>query len=84
MYRAKLEQPRQDKNLLYPQEEPIEPTNEGLLSDVLLESPIASVSTVGRGHPSVVSLFVTQCVDPYSKGERGRRVRGRGGGGDSS
>ncbi len=91
MCSAKPEQPRQDKNLMYPPEEPMKPIKEGLLSDVLLESPFASVSTVGRDHPSLVFLFVTQCVDPYSeqggKGDGGGGVRGgegRGRGGDSS
>ncbi len=32
------------------------PTKEGPLSFVLNESPFASVSTVSRGHPSLVSL----------------------------
>jgi hypothetical protein len=39
--------------------EPNEPTREGPLSYVLLESPFASVSTVGRGHPSLVSLVTS-------------------------
>jgi hypothetical protein len=42
----------QDKNLLYLDNEPNEPTKEGLLSFVLLESPFLSVSTVSRGQPS--------------------------------
>jgi hypothetical protein len=33
-------------------------TKEGTLSVVLFESPFTSVSTVGRGHPSLVSLIV--------------------------
>ncbi len=33
-----------------------EPTKEGPLSYVLQESPFASVSTVSRGHPSLISL----------------------------
>jgi hypothetical protein len=40
---------------LYWDDEPNEPTKERLLSYVLLESPFASISTVSRGHPSVVS-----------------------------
>jgi hypothetical protein len=35
-----------------------EPTKEGPLSFVLLETPIASVSTVSRGHPSLISLML--------------------------
>jgi hypothetical protein len=58
---------KEGQKSFYPPEKPMKPTKEGLLSDIPLESPFASVSTVGRGHPSVVSLFVTQCVDPYSK-----------------
>jgi hypothetical protein len=41
---------RQDKNN--------EPTKEGPPSFVLLESPFTSVSTVSRGHPSLVSLVL--------------------------
>ncbi len=33
-----------------------EPAKEGLLSYVLLEPPFASISTVCRGHPSLVPL----------------------------
>ncbi len=36
-----LEHPRQDKNLLYRHDEPNEPTMEGVLSYVLLESPFS-------------------------------------------
>jgi hypothetical protein len=35
-----------------------ETTKEGPLSYVLLETPIASVSTVSRGHPSLISLML--------------------------
>jgi hypothetical protein len=35
-----------------------EPTKEGPLSYVLLETPIASVSTVSRGNPSPISLML--------------------------
>jgi hypothetical protein len=52
-----LEQPRQDKNLFYQHNEPNEPTSEGHLSYVLLESQFSSVSTVNRGHPSLVSMI---------------------------
>jgi hypothetical protein len=55
---GRLEQPMQDKNLLYQHDEPIEPTKEGPLA--LLKYPFASVSTLTRGHPSLVSL-----VGPY-------------------
>ncbi len=48
---GRLEQPRQDKNLLYWNDEPNEPIKEGPLSFVLFESPFASVSTVRRVHP---------------------------------
>ncbi len=48
-----LEQPRQNKNLFCLHDEP---TKEGPLKYVLQESPFASVSTVSRGHPSLVSL----------------------------
>jgi hypothetical protein len=53
---SRLEQSRQNKNLLNWHEKPNEPTKEGPLSFVLFESPFTSVSTVSRGHPSLVSL----------------------------
>jgi hypothetical protein len=39
---------------------PTEPTKEGTLSFVLFESPFTSVSTVSRGHLSLVSLIGTE------------------------
>jgi hypothetical protein len=57
-----LEQPMHEKNLLYRQDKPNEPIKEGLLSGVLFESPFTSVSTDSRGHPSVISLPVTQDI----------------------
>ncbi len=48
-----LEQPRQDKSLLYGHNESSEPTKEGTLSFVLFESPFTSVSPVGGCHPSL-------------------------------
>jgi hypothetical protein len=39
--------------------EPNEPTMEESLSYVLLESTFASLSTVGKGHPSLVSLVMS-------------------------
>jgi hypothetical protein len=39
-----------------PAEKPNEPLKEGSLSCVLFESPFTSVSTAGRGHPSLASL----------------------------
>jgi hypothetical protein len=38
------------------------PTKTGPLSYVLFEPPFTSVSTVSRGHPSLVSAF-----EPYKK-----------------
>jgi hypothetical protein len=46
----------QNKNLFYLHNEP---TKEGHLSFVLLESPFLSVSTVSRGQPSLVFLCLT-------------------------
>ncbi len=60
---GRLEQPRQNKNLLYRHDLPNEPTKKGPLSFVLLESPFTSISTVSRGHPSQVSLL-GRCSDP--------------------
>ncbi len=54
-----LKQPKKDKSLLYRHEKHNDPTKEGPLSYVLQESPCASVSTVGRAHPSLVSLPAT-------------------------
>jgi hypothetical protein len=42
---------------LYQHDKPNEPTKKGALSFVLFEYPFASVSTVSRGHPSLVSLL---------------------------
>jgi hypothetical protein len=56
---GRLEQPRQNKNLLYRQDRPSEASKEGPLSFVLFESPFASVSTVSQGPPlSIVSLML--------------------------
>ncbi len=54
-----------EKNLLYWHYEPSEPTKEGHLLYILLESPFASVSTVSRGHPSLVSLVSLYHLDWY-------------------
>jgi hypothetical protein len=48
---GQLEQSSQNKNLLYRQDKPNEPTKEGSLSYVLLDSPFTSVTTVGRVIP---------------------------------
>jgi hypothetical protein len=55
---TRLDQPRQNKNLLYRYGKPNEPTKEGSLSIVLFESPFTSVSAVSRAHPSLVSLLL--------------------------
>jgi hypothetical protein len=56
---GRLDQQRQNKNLLYRHDKPKEPTKKGPLSFVLFECPFTSVSTVSRGHPSlyIVSLI---------------------------
>ncbi len=43
--------------VLYRHDKPNEPTKKGPLSFVLFESPFTSVSTVSRGHHSLVSLY---------------------------
>jgi hypothetical protein len=48
---GRLEQPRQDINLLYWYDKLNVPTKAGPLSFVFFESPFTSVSTVIRGHP---------------------------------
>ncbi len=53
---SRQEQLRQNENLLYQHDKPNEPTKEGPLSFVLFELPFTWVSTVSRGHPSLVSL----------------------------
>ncbi len=57
---GQLEQARQNKSLLYRHDEPNDSAKEGSRSfiPVLIESPFASVSTVNRIHPSVVSLLL--------------------------
>ncbi len=57
LYWADPDQPRQDKKSLVPARQPNEPTKEGPPSFVLRKSQFASVSTVRRGHPSLVSLI---------------------------
>jgi hypothetical protein len=56
--RQAIEQPRLNKNLFYNvQAQQAQRTNqERTLSNVLFKSPFTSVSTVSRGHPSLVSL----------------------------
>ncbi len=53
---GRLEQSRQNKNLLYRHDKLNEPTKTRPLSFVLFESPFTSVSTVSRGHPALVSM----------------------------
>jgi hypothetical protein len=51
-----VEQPRAEQKSLVPARQ-AQRTNVGrTLSFVLLESPFTSVSTISRGHPSLVSL----------------------------
>ncbi len=57
---GRLEQARQVKNLLYRHDKTNEPTKGWPLSNVLRESPLDSVSTAGKCHPSLVSLESTQ------------------------
>jgi hypothetical protein len=59
---GRQEQPRKNKNLLYRQDKRNEPSNKVPLS---FESPFTSVSTVGRSHPSLVSLFTTEYAVQY-------------------
>ncbi len=49
-----LEQPRQDKNLMYRHDEPGKSTKEGPLSFVLLESPFAKFQQSALATPSPV------------------------------
>jgi hypothetical protein len=44
---------------MYQHDKPNEPTKEGHLSFVFFEFPFTSVSTVSRGHPSLVSRSST-------------------------
>jgi hypothetical protein len=50
--------PEDEQNLLYRHSKPNEPAKEGPLSLVPFGSPFTSVSTVSRGHPSLISLGV--------------------------
>jgi hypothetical protein len=63
----RLEQPRQDKNLLYRHNKPNVPTKEGPLPFVLHKSPVASVSKVSRDHPSLVMPVSCQTLAPASQ-----------------
>ncbi len=45
---------------MYQHTKPGEPTKQGHLLFVLFESPITSVSTVSRGHPTLVSWFISE------------------------
>ncbi len=60
---GRLQQPRQNKSILYRHDKPNKPAKEGPLSFVLFESPFIPVSTVSRGHPSVISLHITKETD---------------------
>ncbi len=62
------------KTLFYRQDKPNEPTKKGTLSFVLFESPFTSVSTVSRGHPSLVSLAINSAVLTH-RGGRGGRIQ---------
>jgi hypothetical protein len=55
-----VKHPWQNKNLLYRHYKPNEPTKEGSHSIELFKSPSTSVSTVSRGHPSLVYLSLIQ------------------------
>ncbi len=48
---GQIEQPRQNKNLVYRHEKPNEPTKEGPISHELFESPFTSVPIKSWGHP---------------------------------
>ncbi len=52
---------RAAKSLLYRHDKPNEPTKKGPLPIVLFESPFIPVSTVSKGHPSLVSLGSNVC-----------------------
>jgi hypothetical protein len=54
---------------LYRNNEPNEPAKEGPLSFALFESPFTSISTVNRGHPSLVSLVETITTTTNGKSE---------------
>jgi hypothetical protein len=56
--------PSQNKYLLYWHDKPKEPNKEGPLTFLLFEPQFTSVSTVGRIHPSLVSLrFTLEAVE---------------------
>ncbi len=61
---ARPEQSRQDKSLLYCQDQPNEPTKEGPFSNVLCESPFTSVTTVSKGHSPLLSLWLIHSSKP--------------------
>ncbi len=55
-----LEQPRQDKNLLYRHDKPYEPTKEGPLSFVLFESPLPQFQQ--SAGPQLSSFSGLECL----------------------
>ncbi len=59
------------KSLVYWHIKPNEPTKEGPLAFVLVESPFVSASTVSSGHPSLVSLGLWRYLPRYISKERG-------------
>jgi hypothetical protein len=54
---GQLKQPRQSKKSLVLAVQAKKPIKKGPLSFVLFESPITSVSTVSRSHPSLIFLL---------------------------
>jgi hypothetical protein len=64
---GRLEQPSTEQK-------PNEPSKEGPLSFVFFESPFTSISTVSRGHPSLVSLDKTHGVSMCLAGNNKNNV----------
>jgi hypothetical protein len=64
------------KNILYRHTKANEPTKKGPLSFVLSESPFASVSTVSRGHPSLVPSRPTKASLFLLNGEKKGKNKG--------
>ncbi len=59
-------------------DKPNEPTKEGLLSFVLNESLFTSVSTVIRGHPSLISMRKAYREGKIERGKDREREDGEG------
>jgi hypothetical protein len=69
-----MEQPRQNKHLLYRHDKP----NEEPRKDLFHLSPFTLVSTVSKGHPSLVSLLKKQNLPKWHIARLKKKILERG------